>query len=519
MDPSSKSTVEEEGILAKNTLINLAGRGLPLLFAVIAIPFVIDGLGTERFGVLTIVWIVIGYFGLFDMGLGRATTKFVADYEAQGAERLSPIIITSLLLLIGFGIAGGLLIVFATPILVQDVLNIPPELLTETTNAFYVLSFSIPLVLGSIGARGALEAQQRFGIVNLIKVPASIINYVGPLLVLPFSNKLQHVVIVLVVARSITFTMYLYYCLKDEVTLNIADYPVIKWAKEMLSFGAWITVSNLISPIMVYVDRFILGAMLTMSAVAYYTTPYEMVTRLLIISGSFMGVMFPAFSVYSLKNKDKLAGLHQKSIRYLLLALIPVVVFLVIGAEPLLYYWLGDEFARNSTIVLQLLAVGVLANSLAAVPYTVLQAIGRPDITAKLHMVELPIYLALIWFLTQSMGITGVALAWVLRVTIDGGLLLFFCNRLIHFGGAGGQALRVQATVFTGIAVGLVSLLYLFENINIILGLAVLGALLSFYLIWTFTLHKSERLRLVGLYKQLKKKVLGKSIMLRPKND
>src|SRR5699024_2378119 len=107
----------------------------------------------------------------------------------------------SLILLIGFGMIGGGIIVLATPFLVNNVLNIPPALLVETTKAFYVLSFSIPLVLGSIGARGALEAQQRFKVINLIKVPASIINYVGPLLVLPFSHQLQHVVIVLVVAR------------------------------------------------------------------------------------------------------------------------------------------------------------------------------------------------------------------------------------------------------------------------------------------------------------------------------
>src|SRR5699024_11642485 len=143
------SSVNKKGILAENTLINVAGRSLPLLFAIAAIPFVIDGLGTARFGVLTIVWIVIGYFGLFDMGLGRATTKFVGGQEARGTKQLSPIILTSLILLIGFGMIGGGIIVLATPFLVNNVLNIPPDLLAETTKAFYVLSFSIPLVLGS----------------------------------------------------------------------------------------------------------------------------------------------------------------------------------------------------------------------------------------------------------------------------------------------------------------------------------------------------------------------------------
>jgi O-antigen/teichoic acid export membrane protein len=504
MKPSANSVIEEKDILAKNTLINLVGRGIPLLFAVAAIPFVIDGLGTERFGVLTIVWIIIGYFGLFDMGLGRATTKFVADQEAQGAEQLSPIILTSILLLVGLGVVGGGVIVLATPYLVQYILNIPPELVQETKSAFYVLSMSIPLVLGSIGARGALEAQQRFAIVNLIKVPASIINYVGPLLVLPFSNQLQHVVIVLIIARSITFVMYLYYCFKDDFTIRLAQYPVRKWIKELFSFGAWITVSNLISPLMVYIDRFILGAMMTMTAVAYYTTPYEMVTRLLIVGSSFMGVMFPAFSVYSLKKSEKLADLHQKSIRYLLLALVPVITFLVLSAEPLLYYWLGAEFAQNSTGVLQLLAVGVLANSIGLVPYTMLQAVGRPDITAKLHIVELPIYLGMIWFFSQTMGIVGVALAWVVRVTFDGMLLLYFSNRLVHIFSGNRQAMQIKAGMVVGCTALILAALFLFDDRIVLLGVGTSMALINFYCIWKFILRFNERSRILELYQQLK---------------
>lgn len=504
MEISSDSSSKKQGVLARNTAINLIGRGLPLIFAVIAIPFVIKGLGTERFGVLTIVWMVIGYFGLFDMGIGRATTKFVADLEARGASKLSPIIITSILLLGGLGIAGGAVIWLTTPYLVYDILNIPDELLRETEYAFHVLSFSIPLVLGSIGARGALEAQQKFGIVNAIKVPAGIINYVGPLMVLPFSNQLQHVVIVLVAARVITFGMYLYFCLRDDFTLELSEYPVVQWAKEMLSFGAWVTVSNLISPIMVYMDRFILGAILTMSAVAYYTTPYEMISRLLIVSSSFMGVMFPAFSVYSKEDSQKMAGLHQKSIRYLLLILTPIVTFLIITAEPLLFYWIGSEFAQNSTVVLQLLAIGILVNSVATVPYTALQAAGRPDITAKLHLLELPVYLLMIWFFTYWMGVVGVALAWVLRVSIDGVLLLYFCNNLISFMDYPRRGLYIQA-VLHSVAFGFLALIFFYIQDRLLLvGFGIVSALLIFYLIWTYTLKPEERSRLMNFYQEVK---------------
>ena len=61
--------------------------------------------------------------------------------------------------------------------------------------------------------------------------------------------------------------------------------------------------------------------------------------------------------------------------------------------------WLGADFARQSTRVMQWLALGVLLNGLAQVPSALMQGVGRPDLTAKLHLVELPPYLLAAWHL------------------------------------------------------------------------------------------------------------------------
>jgi len=63
------------GLLARNTLLNLLGQAVPLLVGVLTIPFIVHGLGTERFGLLSLAWVILGYFTIFDLGLGRATTK------------------------------------------------------------------------------------------------------------------------------------------------------------------------------------------------------------------------------------------------------------------------------------------------------------------------------------------------------------------------------------------------------------------------------------------------------------
>src|SRR5512139_3103037 len=91
--------------LAKNSLINLAGFGLPLLVGLVTIPLIVRGFGVERFGVLTLAWAVIGYFSLFDMGIGRAITQSMAARLGSASARdVSRLVWTGLLLMFIFSL-------------------------------------------------------------------------------------------------------------------------------------------------------------------------------------------------------------------------------------------------------------------------------------------------------------------------------------------------------------------------------------------------------------------------------
>jgi O-antigen/teichoic acid export membrane protein len=75
--------------LRRNILWNLAGAGLPLLAGAALIPFLVRESGIEVFGILTLVWALIGYFSLFDFGLGRALTQQVAQERPARCRRWS----------------------------------------------------------------------------------------------------------------------------------------------------------------------------------------------------------------------------------------------------------------------------------------------------------------------------------------------------------------------------------------------------------------------------------------------
>ena len=177
---------------------------MPLIGAVISVPLLIKGLGIERFGVLTLVWIVIGYFSLFDFGIGRALTKVVAETLGGGRANDVPAIAwTALILMLLLGIAGTVVVASLSPWLVHDILKMSDILQQETIDAFYLLALSIPIVISTAGLRGILEAYQRFELVNVIRVPMGLFIFLGPLLILPFSNSLFWVVAVLVAGRLV----------------------------------------------------------------------------------------------------------------------------------------------------------------------------------------------------------------------------------------------------------------------------------------------------------------------------
>ena len=68
------------------------------------------------------------------------------------------------------------------------------------------------------------------------------------------------------------------------------------------------TVTNIIGPLMVYIDRFMIAGAMSVVAVAYYATPHEMVTKLGVISTALLSVLFPAFAAVLAHDRTKISG-------------------------------------------------------------------------------------------------------------------------------------------------------------------------------------------------------------------
>ena len=437
--------------LASGAVWTFLGQALPLLVALFAIPHIIQGYGVERFGILSLIWVAIGYFGLFDLGMGRALTQLVARMSGGPDQtNVGAAIWTGLVLMAGVGVFGGVLLGIATPTVVQSILTMPESLIGESEQSFYVIAAAVPVLTISLGLRGVLEAKLKFGVINAISIPLATLTLVLPLLLLQWSDSLVPAVVALIACRGIGAALFLFLCLKFIPEMH----RDLRFSREamirLLRFGSWMTVSNIVSPIMVNLDRFFIGSVLSVAATAYYSAPYDLVTKLWIVPASISTVLFPAFAASSGREGSQSTSLHYQGIKFVAFFLTPLIFVTIVFAPELLQIWLGSDFAREGTLVLQILALGVMTNSIAHVTFALVQGLGRADITAKLHLLEAPVYVGLLWWGVASFGIEGAAIAWTIRVTADLLLLLFVATRLTS------MPLAVLRTVALCLVVGVV---------------------------------------------------------------
>ncbi|HEY6829709.1 MAG TPA: flippase [Gemmatimonadaceae bacterium] len=431
-EAESPPTISQPGHrLLFNSLLNAVGQGVPIVVAVGSVPLLLRGLGTERMGLLTLTWSVVGYASLFDFGLGRALTQLVAERRRQHTanDDLPRIVSSALAAMLLMGCVASIALLVLARWATSTGLNVSPSLQHETLAAAHLLAIGIPVVVLTSGFRGILEAYERFDLANAVRVPTGISTFLGPLVVMPFTHSLAWAVGVLLIARVAGLVALI--VLAQRVAPRLIVRPSVTHSSlgSVMRFGAWMTVSNILSPLMSSADRFFISGMISASVVAYYTAPFEMVTRLMaMIALAVATSLFPAFARAA--DVTEARGLLTRGVRLITTTFVPVIVLVITLAPIILRFWLGDTFARESTSVLRILAVGILMNGFAQAPFAMIQARGRADLTAKIHLAELPFYVTSVIYLIRTNGIEGAAIAWTVRVGVEA-VVLFVAARYL----------------------------------------------------------------------------------------
>lgn len=411
--------------IIRNSIWNIVGYVIPTIIAIPSLGYLARSLGVELFGIYTIAIAIVGYAGIFDVGLTRAIVREIALFKHDKVERLR-IISTATTFIFVFSLFGIVVILNFIPQIIS-LLKVSSIHIFEAKKALILLVLSIPLFLINQLWMSILEADEKFFLVNVQRSLGSSVIAGLPAVFILFKAGLVPAILGLIVGRIISLIISFVIVRKEIVEAKFKFHcPTFK---RLIFFGGWITVSNIISPVMVYFDRFVISSTLGAKVVGYYTAPSEAISRLSLFPGALSRAVFPRLS--STHNRKEFKGHIIFCYKIMILACLPVVIFGILFSEEILNLWLGQDFARKSSYIFSILLVGFLFNSIAQIPFTAIQSVGKAKVTALLHCAELLPYLLLLTLLVGHYGIIGAAYAWTIRVIVDCLLLMALLYRYI----------------------------------------------------------------------------------------
>ena len=407
---------------------------MPVLAAALTIPFIIQLIGLERFGLLTIAWGMIAHTGLFDLGIGRATTQYVSRLLGQGRNTEIPGVISLAITMSMYrGVIAGAILALLVLTGIHRFLNTSPEILKEVQWAGLLLAVVLPLQAISATYRGVCESYSAFRGIGLIRLLLGVLNFVGTLVVGYYTVNLVFSILVLLFTR-ILGTLAFRELLRrhvdlDKVELNPNQTDSASVSRELNKFGGWFTAGSGASFVLNQSERVAIGVMISVKTISAFAIPAEVVIQSLAIVTAIATIAFPQLSkLVQIDPRDALLRFHRWVGRSLALMFV-VCVCMAIALPAALRFWVGAELPMEAIYIGQWLCLGVLANTINILCFSMLHAYGKADSPAKVRIVEMPVQILILFALIQCCGDYGAAYAYILRNVIDSAALYWLIRK------------------------------------------------------------------------------------------
>lgn len=471
----------DKGML-KNVAINFFGLVLPTFVSLVTVPSYIRLLGVERYGVVSLVWTFIGYFGVLDLGMSMAAQNHISKARASNDEGQSALVFWSALWLNLFtGIAGGIVIFIGGYLYTVHFTHMSPLMRAEVVHALPWLALAIPIANVSWVCAGAINGAERFGVFNTNQTLGTFLFQLMPLGAAWFiAPTLPNVLAAAVLARAIAALLL------ARASMRVLDIkrvmmPSLSVAKELFRFGGWMLAASMAIMVGDTLDRVLLGAGLGARFVTYYTVPQNLVTRLNMLPTAFVRTLFPRLSAIDRDHADLLV---RQALEFLNGLFTPVMIVGMLALGPFLNLWVGSELAAASVNVGRILIISVWLVGQAGVTRLLIQSQIDPARAAWIGIIELPFFAGILVLGIAHFGLTGAAVVVVGRSLLDYGVLLYL-SRI--------RARQIVLDMLGHLAFLIVAG-YLSHEVTNLPALVVLAAGLSLSnLVWSMTTSPSLR--------------------------
>jgi O-antigen/teichoic acid export membrane protein len=429
-----------------NAISNLAGYVLITLVTIACTPFYIRYVGNARYGMIALVWLLFSYFGIFDLGISRATTNQLAKLRDGSSAERATFFWTALFSNLALGICGALLFRLISKQLLSYYIKVPDDLVVEIDRALPWAALLIPLTIANSVFVATLEASERFFKLNVLQTIGSATYQLLTLAaVASIAPRIDVAIIAGTIGRLVTILLIAISAVQIIGVSHFARFNG-QVAAKLFRYGGWVALAGIIGPFLTSIDQFVIGSMIGAQAVAYYSVSSSAASRANIIPVSLSRALFPRLSQHKLEDAKDLTMTAMAIVANTTAGLYSGAILL---ASPAFQLWLGEEFGSQAGPLAEILVVGMWFIGIAYFPFVMLQAQGRPDLPTKINLAETIPYFTVLWILITLYGLRGAAIAWAMRAAAD--TFLQFIVAGFRFGElkrfAGGFLLVIAATV------------------------------------------------------------------------
>ena len=411
--------------VARNTGYNVIAALAPVAVSLATIPAQIHYLGEARYGILAIFALLLGYFGIFDLGISRAIAQRIAAVRGGDRGERGRIFWSGIAINLAMGGIGGVLVLPTAWWFFGTQMKAPAALHSEMLVAAGWLALAVPTGLLAQVLRGSLQAGERFAVLNLVSATGNVASQLLPLAAaICISPSLTLVLPVLFITRFATMLALGWAVVRQVLGGFRPEFDRAR-AKDLLSFGGWVAVSSFVGPLMTALDRVLIGSIISASAVSHYTVPYQLGERTLVLPAALTDAVFPRIAA---RDEDGARAMAAKALAVITAVITPIMVTGIIGLRVFLGLWISPAFSAQAGLAGSVLFAGFAFNAMGLAMYVSLQAGGKPRMVAIAHLIEVVPFLLVLWLGLQVWGLSGAAVASALRFGFDMLLLAWFAG-------------------------------------------------------------------------------------------
>jgi O-antigen/teichoic acid export membrane protein len=403
------NTAQTSKSIVRNIFYGFLTWILPLGLSFVATPIIVRALGNEDYGIYALVLGFIGYS--FTFSIGRAITKYIAEYRANGeTEKIRDIISATFFINITVGLIGVLIICLSANWLVRDVFKIAPEIQNKTILAMYLASAIIFLTMLTQVFNAVLQGIQRFDVYSKIYNANSFALLLGNLALAYFGYGLLALLIWNLLIICIFCAVFAVSAKKLLPEFGISFRFKRESLKLVLHYSLGIIGYQIAANVLLLFERGWITRQLGAESLTYYVVPMSLGMYIHGFVSSLMLVIFPLAS--ELKNeKEKLLRLYTKATKIVSLLVVFLGTTLIVENRFFLFLWMGENFAEKSSELLVLHTITFGLAAILTVSWQMTEGLGFPNYNFAVFAICLVVSVALMLVLTKDFGNVGIASA------------------------------------------------------------------------------------------------------------